>query len=432
MNSQSPFSPKPKPNINLLIEENTSLKNKLKLYQEKEKLYKSSIIKMKKVQSEYQITFIKTLNDYKAHEDKIKKTFIKYQKLLERHYKSSENRFINDNNALYLELRQKNNIIKNLVKKINYLIDKLDKTKNAFQFKNQKLEDEVLSKDRKINQLNDSMFQLAKETNDEIKLLRDEFNIYKKENKKIRKTEGNNDNNLYNNNALYLSNRESYDKLYKNKSISLDKKIYTNEDINYLINRLYLLENQNKILIQKLKRKEEELSICNNLKNELLYNNQMNQYVSSIDQENDSINNLKFQNLEKILKNYGKKINNIKTQFDESLIRHQNEIQELKKSYENNNSQFDINNINSDNEIEDNNISNQYSGNIHNYDNYLKNDYINNYDINEFEITNNINNINNINTIQNKKNDEIPNFNSDDEIKDEYIKSQLPKINTLD
>ena len=426
MHNQPSFNPKAKNNINLLVEENLSLKNKLKLYQEKEKLYKSSITKIKRVHSEYQITFIKTLNDYKAHEDKIKKTFIKYQKLLENHYKSNENRFIKDNNALYLELRQKNNIIKNLTNKINYLNDKLDKTKNVFHAKNKKLEVEVLSKDKKLNQLNESMFQLAKDTNDEIKLLRDEFNIYKKENKNIRKTEGNN-NNLYNNNVLYLSNRENYDKLYKKKSISLDNKIYSNDDINYLINRLYLLENQNKILNQKLKRKEEELSICNNLKNELFYNNQMNQYLSSIDKDNDSKNNLKFQNLEKILKNFGKKINNIKNQFDESLIRHQNEIQELKNVYENNNSQFDINNANSDNEIEDNNIFNKYNGNI--YDNYFKNDYINNYDINEFEITNNINNINNI---QNKKNVELPIFNNDDEIKDEYINSQLPKINTLD
>ena len=170
MNNPTSFNPKTKNKINLLIEENLSLKYKLKLYEEKEKLYKSSIIKIKKVQSECQMTFIKTLNDYKAHEDKIKKTFIKYQKLLERHYKSNENRFIVDNNTLYLELRQKKNIIKNLTKKINYLNEKLDKTKNVFNFKNKKLQDEVLSKDRKLNELNESMFHLAKDTNNEIKL----------------------------------------------------------------------------------------------------------------------------------------------------------------------------------------------------------------------------------------------------------------------
>ena len=155
----------------------------------------------------------------------------------------------------------------------------------------------------------------------------------------------------------------------------------------------------------------------------------MNQYVQSIDNENNTKNILKFQNLEKMLKNFGKKINNIKTQFDESLIRHQNEIQEFKNNYENNNSQFDINNINFDKEIEDNNIYDQNNENIYNYDNYFKNDYFNNYDINEFEITSKLNNINNI---QNKKYNELPNFNSDDEIKDEYINSQLPKINILD
>ena len=143
-------------------------------------MYKSSI----KHQSECKRTFIKVLNDYKAHEDKIKKTFIIYHKLWEKHYKANENRFIEENNSLQIKIRQKNKIIKALIKKINKLNEKINKNDFELHYKNKNLQDEEILKDMKLNQLNESIFQLAKDTNDEILLLRDEFNVYKNENKK--------------------------------------------------------------------------------------------------------------------------------------------------------------------------------------------------------------------------------------------------------
>ena len=418
---------KTKTKINMIIKENNTLKNKINFYQAQEKLYKSSIAKIKKLYSECQITFIKTLNDYKAHENKVKKTYINYQKLLEKHYKSNENRFIEENNYLNLELRKKNNIIKYLNKKIDILNEKLNKIKFDCHYKNKKLEDEIVSKDRRLNELNESMILLAKDTNDEIKLLRDEFNIYKIEKikNKDRKTEGNKEDLPKDNGYNKINNLNIND----NKNKSLDKKEFNNEEINTLKNKIYLLEYQNKTLNQKLKRKEEELSICNNLKNELLYNNSLNNFCSSIDKENNEINLLKFQNLEKMLQNYGNKINHLKNQFNESLIRHQEEIQEIKNNYEKNNDNRDNNSnidINKGNEQDNNDYYNNYDDdNINNFNN----EYYNNYDINEFQITNNVNKsqLENYNELQINKS-----FNSDEGIKDEYINSKLAKINTLD
>ena len=290
--------------------------------------------------------------------------------------------------------------------------------------------DEVVSKDRQLNDLNESMIQLAKDTNDEIKLLRDEFKLYKNEKKHIRKTGNslgvlNNDNLFDKNNYYDMSNKNNKNDL--NNNIFLNKKIYSNEDINYLINRLYLLENQNKNLFQKLRRKEEELLICNNLKNELMYNNDMNKNASFFEENINNQNILKFQNLEKMLLDYGNKINDLKTQYDESLIRHQNEIQEIKNNYENN----IINNKNDDNMGEEQNYNedNNDDDYIKNYDNYINDEYFNNYDINELQITSNKNNgqFLNYDEYENDKN-----LVSEEGIKDEYINSQLPKINTLD
>ena len=422
----------PKTTINLLIKENKSLKEKLKFYQSQEKLYKSSIEKMKKYNSDCQITFVNTLNDYKNHENKIKKTYITYQKLLEKHYKSNENRFIEENNILNLELRKKNNLIKNLNKKIEILSDKLNKTKVDFHFKNKKLEDEVLSKDKKLNKLNDSMLELAKCTNDEIKLLRDEFKTYKKENvKKVRGTEGDKDIFFKSKNMHSINNvgYHSSSNLLRNKNISFDKIMYSHEEINYLLNRLNFLEYQNKNLTNKLKRKEEELTICNNLKNELFYNQKMSEYLSNGNKDINSMDGYKLKNLEKMVKNYGQKINYLQNQYNESLIRHQNEIQELKNNYENNINQYSyINNKNNINEIELNNNDFGENGNNLDLERYYNDEYFNKYDINEFQITNNKNQLySNYDNISNNEND-----NSNEEIKDEYINSQLAKINTLD
>ena len=409
MNIPPPINNKYK--INFIIKENISLKNAIKLYQEKEKLYKTSILKMKKYQSEYKQSFIKILNDYKTHENKIKQTYISYHKLLERHYKTNENRFIEENNSLNIELRQKNNIIRALTKKINNLNEKLNKTEFDFRYKNKKLEDEVILKDRKLNQLNESMFQLAKDTNDEIKLLRDEFNIYKSENKNnktFRRTEGNYDS---------LLEKDFFDNTYyNNKNISLDKKIYKNQEFNYLTNKIYFLEDQNKNLKQKLIRKEKELTICNNLKNELLYDSKINnKYFYGFGKQNNMTNNIIFNNFEKKIEKLGKKINNLKIQYDESLIRHQNEIQNIKNTFQNKNSEIYINK----NSILDKGESNNYN-----------NEYFDNYDINEFQITNKINDEQHENYEKFQTNNIY--IDDDEEIKDKYINSYLPQINTLD
>ena len=237
-------------------------------FQEKEKSYKSSIEKLKKFQNEYQKNFTKALNDYKLHEEQIKKTYINYQKLIENHYKENENRFLEENSKLNMEIKQKNNIIKNLNNKIRFLNKKLNKVERDFQFENKKLESEVVSKERRLSELNESMIQLARNTNDEIKLLRDEFEIFnnkKRRNKRFQSFQKTDYDNSFSNDNFESDNIRIKRNFY-------DKRKYNNKDFDFLVNKVNLLENQNQNLINKLKRKEEELKICNKLKNELFYN----------------------------------------------------------------------------------------------------------------------------------------------------------------
>ena len=75
---------------------------------------------------------------------------------------------------------------------------------NDFQFENRKLESEVVSKERKLSELNESMIQLARNTNDEIKLLRDEFEIFNKMKKKNKRYQSFQKNEDFDNNSLMM------------------------------------------------------------------------------------------------------------------------------------------------------------------------------------------------------------------------------------
>ena len=409
MNNQPAFN-RP-PNINLIFQENIKLKKKLQSFQEKEKSYKSSIEKLKKFQNEYQKNFTKALNDYKLHEEQIKKTYINYQKLIENHYKENENRFLEENSKLNMEIKQKNNIIKNLNNKIRFLNKKLNKVESDFQFENKKLESEVVSKERRLSELNESMIQLARNTNDEIKLLRDEFEMFNNKRKRIKRYQSfdksNYDSNFNNDICDSNSRRKVRDFYIKEKC--------GNNDIEYLIDQINLLENQNHNLRQKLKRKEEELIICNKLKNELFFNNNMKNYFSSNPNNNiNYINKLKLNNLSNNYRNTRK--NN---------INHKNFSNKSQKNIYEPNINFKNNNLNQNYNLFKEKSENINEEKIPNYPDYDQ--FLNNYDINELIITSNQNDFYNYNGFG-----ENNMINQIDGIKDEYINSRLPKINTLD
>ena len=372
---------------------------------------------MKKFQNEYQQTFNKTLNDYKLHEEQIKKTYINYQKLIENHYKKNENKFLEEISKLNMDIRQKNNIINNLNNKIIFLNKKLNKMESDYQIKNKKLESEVVSKERKLNELNESMIQLARDTNDEIKLLRDEFEFFN--NRKIK-------------NKRYQSLQKTED--YKNNSSGFNeftpnnlksKRYYydgkeeqNNKKINYLTNKISMLKIQNKNLKQRLERKEEELVICNKLKNELFYENNMKNYFPSfsndINNDRNTINKLKFNKSSSNFINYRNQNKHSNFNYIDFSNKSKDTIPKTNITFKN------------DLKLKYNLFKEKRKNTIDEIDNNY-NPILNDYDINELVITNNKNNYQNM---KDYGNDEI--INQDERIKDEYINSKLPKINTLD
>ena len=313
-----------------------------------------------------------------------------------------------------MEIRQKNNIINNLNNKIIFLNKKLNKMQSDYQIKNKKLKSEVVSKERKLSELNESMIQLARDTNDEIKLLRDEFEIFNnrkiknKQYQSFQKTED------YEHNSIRFDPPKNLDikrYYYDGKENNNDKKV------NYLMNKINMLENQNKNLTQKLKRKEEELNICNKLKNELFYKNNVKNYIPSFPNDNN-INKLKFSNSSSNFKNYRNINNHNNFNYNDFSNISKNDMYKTNINYKN------VLNLKYKLFKEKRKNTNENFAN--NYNNNYK-EILNDYDINELVITSNQNNF------QNFKEYEDNDINNLDEgIKDEYINSKLPKINTLD
>ena len=164
-----------KQNLESLQNENISLKNQIQLYQEKEKSYQSSISQIKKIQNEYESSYQQSINDYKKHEEEIKQKYFEYQKILENQNEENEKRLADEIILLKNELKGKDNIINSLNEKINLLNEKMSKDELNYYFKEKEYEDIIISKERKLSELNDAIKQIVQEATEEIKRLSDQL-----------------------------------------------------------------------------------------------------------------------------------------------------------------------------------------------------------------------------------------------------------------
>ena len=160
-----------KQNLEILQNENTSLKSQIQIYKEKENSYQISISRIKKIQTEYESSYQQSINECKAHEEEIKKKYYNYQKILENQNQQNEKRLTNEILLLKTEQKEKDKIIQSLTEKINLLNEKLSKEELNYYVKEKEYEDIIISKERKLSELNDAIKQIVEEANEEIKRL---------------------------------------------------------------------------------------------------------------------------------------------------------------------------------------------------------------------------------------------------------------------
>ena len=298
----------------------TYLKNQIQLLKEKENSYQQSISNIKKIQSEYENSYMESINEYKDHEKEIKEKYLDYQKLLEAQNKANEKRLLNEIDLIKTQLKDKENLINGLQNNLTILNEQITKDEINYHFKIKEFEDIIISKDRKLNELNEAIKQITNDATIEIKRLSDQLEEFQFKNR------NNNRINYYD--KTNINSIESNEKV--ERSINLGAFANSNNP-NELINEIYLLQNENNNLLNILGEKENEVNSWKNLRNDLAINSN---HSSSLNNNFNFLNNMKFQNYEKPLLNIGTKTNDLRNKFSNSFLR---------KSNQNNSQIVDIN-----------------------------------------------------------------------------------------
>ena len=254
-----------------LEEENISLKSKLQSYTENEQIYETSLSNIKKTHQEFELNYKKTVSDLKNREDQLQHKFLEYQKQLRNKFIINESQFQKEIQSLNEQLKEREKIISKLNNDIFILNEQLAKKDLHFQFKIRELENVIISKDRKIKELNENVKLRTKETQGEMKLL---------------------------NHQLYNTNQNNYTPKSSN-------------EVNQLKKIINSLQAQNKNLILNKKNKNNEIFFLRNNNS-----SQMN--------NKEKINELKIKKLEKTLEDYGKKLNLLGVQYNQNLIMQNN------------------------------------------------------------------------------------------------------------
>ena len=384
-----------KENLEKYNKENISLKNQIEILKEKENSYQTSISKIKKIQNEYESSYNLFINDYKKNKEEIRNKYLEYQNILEKQNEENEKRLSEEIFLLKKELKEKDNIINSLNEKINILNLKISKDQFNYYFKEREYEDIIISKERKLNELNEAIKQIVKEATDEIKRLSQQLEEFQKKSKlsnpmnfvieketiennyninNLNRSVDNARNNInsikslkqndiirqsqnINSNSVLLS--DNYRNILNNVNtpLRMNNSFMINNKFNKLNNndnplfytqnnfynpnnkdlkaKLYILQNDKNMLANQLKQKEKEVNFWKNLRTDLYANaqdyNKINIHPNS---NNKYINDIKLKSMEKTLMNYGNKINKIKKQYNESLKNHQREIDKLRNDVE--------------------------------------------------------------------------------------------------
>ena len=289
-------------NISLLEAKLNSLKYQLQTSLKKESMYQLNLEKIKKIHSEYEESYLKSLSDYKNRENTLKTQYINFKNLLDKQNKENENRLYDELSLIKKELKKKDEIIISLQKKNNEINNEISKNEIDYHFKEKDYEDKIITLERDINQITETSTQVAKEANQQIQQLVDQVNYFKNNSQR------NYYSNFNNNNFI----NDNYNNFYND------------------LNAINSLEIENSFLKDEIRKKEDEI---NYLKNDYLNNELLNDDINK--NNNDKLYNIRIIQLENKLENYYATIKNLKEIYEKSIFEHKNKIKEMKNFYEN-------------------------------------------------------------------------------------------------
>ena len=324
-----------------------SLKSQLQVSLEKENFHQSTLSKIKKIHSEYEESYLSSLNDYKNRENALKTQYLNYQNLLEKQYSESEKRLNDEITLLKNQINKKDEIISVLKKQNNEINRKVSKNEIDYHFKEKQYEEEILSKNRELYEMQENIKQLTSEAKVQIKSLYEQ--LYSKNQNVSDNILDNLQNDInFNFDNINLQN-DNYVTFQPQRNNNLDmNNLKLNNVILENVNntnynfapraRIHALENENQTLREEIMKKEEEINFWKN--------NPQSYFkipTSNINKQ-DYYNNIRIQQLEKMLENYGESITKLRETYNQSLIDHQNEMEDISNNYENSINQIQLNN----------------------------------------------------------------------------------------
>ena len=151
--------------IELLKRENSSLT----------KLYKEALLKMKKMQKDYELMYSKYVNENQIRENNIKNNYSQYQELLQQHFQKEENNYLEEIKYLKLQIQEKDKIINILQNNNDLLNDKLSKNELIYNLKEKEYQKQLLNKDRLLMKSSDIVKKNSQEVMDDIRKLKEEI-----------------------------------------------------------------------------------------------------------------------------------------------------------------------------------------------------------------------------------------------------------------
>ncbi len=167
------------------------------------KLYKDALIKMKKIQRDYESMYSKFVNENQLRENFMKNNYIKYQELLQQHFQKEENNYIEEIKNLKLQIQEKDKVINALQNNNALLNDKLSKNELIYNLKEKEYQNQLLNKDRLLMKSSDIVNKNSYEVMEDIKKLKEEIKYF--QNKANNNNINNNDNYVYDNNQNNLN-----------------------------------------------------------------------------------------------------------------------------------------------------------------------------------------------------------------------------------
>ena len=303
------------------------------------KLYKNAMIKMKKMQNEYEAICYNYLSENQQRENSIKNNFYKYQQLLQQQFKKEENNYLEEIKQLKIEINEKNEIINTLQKNNSLLKDKLSKNELIYHLKEKEYQKELLNKDRLLMKSSDIVKKNSKEVMEDIQKLKDELKYF--QNKIYYMNDDQNDttninnnrktfNSYSNSNLNYYSSDIDNCQLESNTSNCFCNCHRNKNDLNKSFNSLkcpnlklsqfsnnqkdstyeiYFLKNKINSLNNIIKKKDEEILFWKNLRKDLYlannnennkdYKNVLKTFKYEVKKKNDLLSNLNTSNSNK-------------------------------------------------------------------------------------------------------------------------------------